>query len=415
MAEVSQRLGNGAYRLTVLRTSHGRLLSTGGGPGYLSVSCASSHRGAEDEPARDLSVRSLSNSRATRRRSQKLSRVRKTETQQKDATLLYATSFGLASSPFAGPAETRESLQGCTTTLYVSAGLLQEKMLSCRMSSWTRRAVSIHPDTFTSIQQVRAVCTVIFILAEQGSERPRLKGLKFHPDTWKVLKTTARGYSFRSEEPPLHHKSRTAYYDVLKVSPGATQSQIKTAYYKQSFIYHPDKNPGSKEATQRFSEISEAYTVLGNISLRRKYDRGILNQSDIQSAGRPSSKDTTSKSTKSQQQQRARQFSKVGGKPMFDFDAFYQAHYGEQLQREREMRARKQHLEEMQQKKKSRWREQKVMELALTMAVAMAGLILVSISKPWNRSSSLMLPQTVLQGLHGLRRLKWLFLCLLQK
>uniref|UniRef100_A0A3B4V630 DnaJ homolog subfamily C member 30, mitochondrial n=1 Tax=Seriola dumerili TaxID=41447 RepID=A0A3B4V630_SERDU len=96
-------------------------------------------------------------------------------------------------------------------------------------------------------------------------------------------------------------KAPTAYYDILKVSPGATQSQIKTAYYKQSFIYHPDKNPGSKEATQRFSEISEAYTVLGNISLRRKYDRGILSQSDIRSAGRPSSKETTSRSTGSQQ------------------------------------------------------------------------------------------------------------------
>uniref|UniRef100_A0A3Q1GUJ0 DnaJ (Hsp40) homolog, subfamily C, member 30b n=1 Tax=Acanthochromis polyacanthus TaxID=80966 RepID=A0A3Q1GUJ0_9TELE len=144
---------------------------------------------------------------------------------------------------------------------------------------------------------------------------------------------------------PLLHRSRTAYYDILSVSPTATQSQIKTAYYKQSFIYHPDKNPDSMEATQRFSEISEAYTVLGNISLRRKYDRGILSHSDIQRAGRPSSRETTGRSTGSphqHQQQRARRFSQPGGKPIFDFDAFYQAHYGEQLQRERDMRARKQ-------------------------------------------------------------------------
>uniref|UniRef100_A0A3B3DI57 J domain-containing protein n=1 Tax=Oryzias melastigma TaxID=30732 RepID=A0A3B3DI57_ORYME len=45
----------------------------------------------------------------------------------------------------------------------------------------------------------------------------------------------------------LLHRSRTAYYDILRVSPSATQSQVKTAYYKQSFVYHPDKNPGSKE------------------------------------------------------------------------------------------------------------------------------------------------------------------------
>uniref|UniRef100_A0A3B3VDI4 J domain-containing protein n=1 Tax=Poecilia latipinna TaxID=48699 RepID=A0A3B3VDI4_9TELE len=68
-----------------------------------------------------------------------------------------------------------------------------------------------------------------------------------------------------SEEAPLLHKSKTAYYDILKVSPSATQSQIKTAYYKQSFIYHPDKNLGSEEATQHFAKISEAYAVLGNI------------------------------------------------------------------------------------------------------------------------------------------------------
>uniref|UniRef100_A0A3Q3M9W0 DnaJ homolog subfamily C member 30, mitochondrial n=1 Tax=Mastacembelus armatus TaxID=205130 RepID=A0A3Q3M9W0_9TELE len=116
-----------------------------------------------------------------------------------------------------------------------------------------------------------------------------------------MIAPTTRNYSWRtdssSEDGPLLHRSRTAYYDVLKVSPGATQSQIKTAYYKQSFIYHPDKNPGSKEATQRFSEISEAYTVLGNLSLRRKYDRGILSQSDIRSAGRPPSKEPATRST----------------------------------------------------------------------------------------------------------------------
>uniref|UniRef100_A0A3Q3WES9 J domain-containing protein n=1 Tax=Mola mola TaxID=94237 RepID=A0A3Q3WES9_MOLML len=72
---------------------------------------------------------------------------------------------------------------------------------------------------------------------------------------------------------PLY-KSKTGYYEILDVVPGATQAQIKTAYYKQSFIYHPDRNAGSDAATVRFSEINEAYTVLGNKALRRKYDRG---------------------------------------------------------------------------------------------------------------------------------------------
>uniref|UniRef100_A0AAQ5YMS2 DnaJ homolog subfamily C member 30, mitochondrial n=1 Tax=Amphiprion ocellaris TaxID=80972 RepID=A0AAQ5YMS2_AMPOC len=219
-----------------------------------------------------------------------------------------------------------------------------------------------------------------------SSDKLRLwwQRLKPHPDTLKAS-ASSRSYSWSSEDAPLLHRSRTAYYDILSVSPTATQSQIKTAYYKQSFIYHPDKNPGSEEATQRFSEISEAYTVLGNISLRRKYDRGILSQSDVQRAGRPSSRETTGRSTGSphqQQQQRARRFSQPGGKPIFDFDAFYRAHYGEQLQRERDMRARKQRMEEQQKVNVSRWREGKMMELALTVAVGMAGLLLASLARP---------------------------------
>lgn len=278
--------------------------------------------------------------------------------------------------------------------MYLSARLqpvLQERLLPGRMTSWTKGAVSIHPDTFRSPQQLRAFCTVIFILAEQGSERP---GPGLRPRHLKLqASTTSRSYSWRSDSsskdaPPLY-RSRTAYYDILRVSPGATQSQIKTAYYKQSFIYHPDKNPANKEATQRFSEISEAYTVLGNISLRRKYDRGILSQSDVQHAGRPSSKETTSRSTGSPQQQhqqqhqhRARRSSKAWGKTMFDFDAFYQAHYGEQLQREKDMRARKQRMQEEREDYLTKWRQSKVAEMTLAMLLIMAGLIFMNLSKP---------------------------------
>ncbi|XP_072247822.1 dnaJ (Hsp40) homolog, subfamily C, member 30b [Leuresthes tenuis] len=386
MAEVSQRLGNGAYRLTALRHNQSRPACSGGSPGCLLINRAPSQSEDEEESVQgQRGVQPLSKSTATRRGSDKVSRVRKTEKQLEDETLLCATSPGLALSRFMRFSETSESLQAYKTALCLSAGLLQDK-LSCRMSPWTRGDVSIHPDFFRSPQQLRTFCTVVFVLAEQGSERQgcgsRLRRLKLHPDPLKASTTTTRSYSWRSEEAPLLHRSRTAYYDILKVSPTATQSQIKTAYYKQSFIYHPDKNPGSKEATQRFSEISEAYTVLGNVSLRRRYDRGFLNQSDVQSAGRPSPKDTKSKSTGSQQQQRSRRFSQAGGKTMFDFDAFYQAHYGEQLQRQKDLRAKKQHMEEMQKKKHSKWREHKMMELTLTMVLAMAGLIFVSLAKP---------------------------------
>lgn len=176
------------------------------------------------------------------------------------------------------------------------------------------------------------------------------------------------------------YRSKTAYYDILKVTPNATQSQIKTAYYKQSFIYHPDKNPGNMDATRVFSEISEAYTVLGNITLRRKYDRGILSESDVRGAGKPSSKDSTSKATGStQHQQRARQFTQRGGKPIYDFDAFYKAHYGDQLKREQEMRAMKQRMREMEERNMKGRQQKRILEIIVTVLCGSGVLLLFNI------------------------------------
>ncbi|XP_051253648.1 dnaJ (Hsp40) homolog, subfamily C, member 30b [Dicentrarchus labrax] len=390
MAEVGQRLGSGAYRLSALRNSQGRPVCTGESPGSLLVNCSFSDSRIKEKPAAEQrESQPVAKSRATQRESKKLYRVTTSESQQVNGTLPCAASLELDSPRFTGFPHTRESLQAYRTALYLSARL-QPLLLPGRLTSWTRGAVSVHPDAFTSPQQLRAFCTVLFILAERGSERPgcglRLRRLKLHPDTSQASAT--RSYSWRSnrrtQDAPLLYRSRTAYYDVLKVSPGATQSQIKTAYYKQSFIHHPDKNPGNEEATLHFSVISEAYTVLGNITLRKKYDRGILSQSDIQSAGRPPSKETTSRPTGSPHQQqhhqhRAYRFSHTGGKVRFDFDAFYQAHYGEQLQRERDMKARKQQLQEEYKEKIAKRRQVKLIEMTVAMLLTMAGLILVNI------------------------------------
>ena len=50
----------------------------------------------------------------------------------------------------------------------------------------------------------------------------------------------------------------TDYYEVLEVAKGATQDEIKKAYRKKALQYHPDRNPGDKEAEKKFKEISEA-------------------------------------------------------------------------------------------------------------------------------------------------------------
>lgn len=63
------------------------------------------------------------------------------------------------------------------------------------------------------------------------------------------------------------------YYEVLGVSRNATIEEIKKAYRKKAIEYHPDKNPGNKEAEEKFKEAAEAYEVLGDANKRARYDQ----------------------------------------------------------------------------------------------------------------------------------------------
>jgi molecular chaperone DnaJ len=63
------------------------------------------------------------------------------------------------------------------------------------------------------------------------------------------------------------------YYEVLGVEKGASTDDIKRAYRRLAIKYHPDKNPGNKEAEEKFKECAEAYEVLSDDEKRKRYDQ----------------------------------------------------------------------------------------------------------------------------------------------
>ena len=134
-----------------------------------------------------------------------------------------------------------------------------------------------------------------------------------------------------SETERRYSKQVMNHYDVLGLSPKANQAQVKAAYYKLSKKFHPDVNK-SPEAKTQFSNISEAYEILGNKMKRQQYDRGFGGPSTFTGGPMGSAVDVEYQEFL----RRHGQFGKKGSAPtgktnIYDFDEFYRVHYGESI------------------------------------------------------------------------------------
>src|SRR5512136_736099 len=77
------------------------------------------------------------------------------------------------------------------------------------------------------------------------------------------------------------------YYKILGVSRDASADEIKSVFRKLAMQYHPDRNPGNKQAEERFKEINEAYQVLSDPEKRSRYDQLGESYSQWQQGGAP--------------------------------------------------------------------------------------------------------------------------------
>ncbi|XP_041972020.1 dnaJ homolog subfamily C member 30, mitochondrial-like [Aricia agestis] len=124
-------------------------------------------------------------------------------------------------------------------------------------------------------------------------------------------------------------QNQKSHYDVLGITPKATQGDIKSAYYKLSKIYHPDKS-SDEESAKKFRAITEAYEILCNIKLKKMYDKGLLVGQENTSRMHPEPEplDPTSKFYKSRTVRNVAP-TMDGRTPIYDFDAWSKNHYGE--------------------------------------------------------------------------------------
>jgi curved DNA-binding protein CbpA len=120
-------------------------------------------------------------------------------------------------------------------------------------------------------ESVKLAETTDEAIIEAARERARRNGRAAGMED--VINDAANGASGENDGTDrTTHVASTEYYDLLGLDPSCSESEIKRAYYLAARRLHPDKNPDDPEASAKFQKVGEAYQVLSDSALRKKYD-----------------------------------------------------------------------------------------------------------------------------------------------
>ena len=139
------------------------------------------------------------------------------------------------------------------------------------VESFTSQGERFDPELHEAIAQHEVAGAVPGTVIEVYQAGYRMNGTLIRPARVVVAAAPAAEPTRTPEGPEMARKD---LYGVLGVEKKATPDEIKKAYRKLARRYHPDRNPGDKQAEERFKEISQAHDVLGDPAKRRAYDRG---------------------------------------------------------------------------------------------------------------------------------------------
>ncbi|KAI9560020.1 hypothetical protein GHT06_014030 [Daphnia sinensis] len=138
------------------------------------------------------------------------------------------------------------------------------------------------------------------------------------------IRLPRRFLSSKQIRPPVNH------YEILGLTSKSTQAEIKASFYKLSKVFHPDVSDQSEESAVKFRQITTAYEILGNLKLRKMYDKGLLPRDglisqEVDVAYEDCETQSPFKKTRSQPA--------TGRTTVYDYDQWSRLHYGTTLNR----------------------------------------------------------------------------------